>query len=149
MAGRGGPAVRGSGNGGGRRRWWGGFAIAGEAWRRQQSCPAGLDEDLKDIYPGWAEDSPRLFGACSEPGTGRPNRTRAQSAGTRSAAPAARALNLGEPGRATTWCAPVRAAAEVPAPTRLLSHLACRQEKDGVRAGFFFLSSRSRGPRTV
>lgn len=49
--------------------------------------------DLEDIYPGWARDSPADFsGRAPSPAPGEPTHARAQSAGTRSAAPAARAL---------------------------------------------------------
>lgn len=93
VAGRGGR-VSGSGNGGGRRCWWGGFCNRGGK-RGGVSRIALLvwDGDLKDIYPGWARDSPADFsGRAPSPALGDPTHARAQSAGTRSAAPAAGAL---------------------------------------------------------
>lgn len=122
----------------------------GERWRRQQSCPVGLGWGPGGIYPGWARDSPADFsGRAPSPALGEPTHARAQSAGTRSAAPAAGALQ--------PWASPgerPRGARRsgrrpVPAPAPPAFSPGTQTGKGrGPRGGFFFfLSSRSRGSK--
>ena len=129
-----------------------GFAIQRGAVAASAELPCWSGMGTWRYLPWVGEGQPRrLFGARSEPGTGRANpRTCTKRWHAVGCARGRSAPTLGEPGRATAWCAPVGPPPGSRAsPACFLTWHADRKRTGSPRRifFFFFLSSRSRGSK--
>lgn len=140
VAGQGGH-VSGSGNGGGRRRWWGGFCNPeGSGGGVSRVALLVWDGDLEVFTLGGRGTAPQTFRGALRARHWASQPTHVHKALARGRLrPRPERSNPGRARESDRVVRAGRAAARFPRQPRLLSHLARRQEKDGVpEADFFF-----------